>query len=503
MRISCGVRNSSAYFLVVFLTTSITLAAESWPKLISRAPKGANSIGLVDVDALRNYVARLQRGRKAGSEAKDLNHLIEELPPSIQRAAMAAWLDHDTLEPIWEYTSIDFQKGKAPSLRTLIDKEQGYQDVIAGKPVVWSPRGRYFMQGLNDQVAVLKPADRPLLARWLRRTKTSNEEMSSFLQQVAERAGDKSALVLAIDMADVVSPTQAPEKAGTLKSVVDAGLSNTAVGALFSSLRGVSFDVQVRDRLEGELKVEFNVSPKMLDQAGKPLLLEILGRRGLMLPELKSWGARVDGDNLILSGPLEPSSLIDLLSFLSTTTTGSVADHPSIARQQSDQPLPNNAPPADSGDPAAKASKRYFDGVQRIVSECRNLKGLTVAEHGFWNDKLSRKIDQLPMLNVDPALLDYGSQTSQLLRNSGLTIRNANMGASTQRVPSYTGYVNTGNGYWGSGSWAVNDNRHYNSMVDQQARVTGMGSHYGNLKAIDDMTVSIRRAMTTKYNLEF
>lgn len=492
------------FVLSVFLMTTAATAsaADTWTKLIASAPKGANSVGLVDVEALRNYVARLQRSKKSASEEKELNHLLAELPPTIERAAMIAWLDHDSLEPVWEFSSVGFQKGKAPTIRNLVEKEQGYQDVVIGTPVVWSPRGRYFMQTGTDRLAVLRPADRPLLARWLRKSKTTSEEMSSFLRKVADRATDRSVLVLGLDMADVVSQVQSAEKAASLRSVSDAGLSNTAVGTLFSTLRGVSLDIQVRDRLEGDLKIEFNTSPKLLEQAGKSIILEILGRRGLMLPELKSWGARVEGDSLVLSGPLEPSSLVDLLTFLSSSTTGSIADH-SPTNSTSPGQAQDSGTPAPPNNPPAQASKKYYDGVQRVVSECRNLKGLTVAEHGYWNDKLSRKIDQLPMLNVDPDLLDYGSKTAQLLRDSGLTIRNANMGASTQRVPSYTGYVNTGNGYWGSGSWAVNDNRHHNSMVDQQARVEGMGSHYGNLKVIDDMTVSIRRAMTAKYKIEF
>lgn len=485
--------------LSVCLLTSTSLPAAEWSALLQNSPKGANSMALVDMAALRNYANRLKRGRQKPENLKELDQLLTDLPPNIDRAAVVAWLDMDSLEPVWEFTTIGFDKGKAPTVRSLYEHEQGYQDVVIGQPVVWSPRGRYLMPYGEDKVAVLRPADRPLFARWLRKSKTKREEMSSFLETSITRASDRTALMLAVDMNDVVSGTQASERAASLKSVSGAGLQASVVGTLLSQLRGVSLDVQVRDRLEGKLVIEFETSPKLLREAGKDIVLEILSRRGLMLPELKSWGHSIEGDKLVLTGPMEVSSLIDLMSFLTTTPT-------SIGS-------PRNAPPSASpslttgtttqANPEATASKRYFESVNHIVTECRTQKGLSVPERGCYVDKLSRKIDQLPMLNVDPALLDYGAKTSQLLRDSGMTIRGAYMQAANDKLPTYSSYVNYGNGYWGSGSFAVNDNRHHNSMVDTGAKTQGMTQHYTNLQTIDNMTVEIRRAMTTKYKIEF
>lgn len=489
--------------LSVCLLTTNSLPAAEWSALLQNSPKGANSVALVDMAALRNYANRLKRGRQKPVNLKELDQLLTDLPPNIDRSAVVAWLDFDSLEPIWEFTTVGFEKGKAPTVRSLYEHEQGYQDIVLGQPVVWSPRGRYLMPYGEDKVAVLRPADRPLFARWLRKSKTKRDEMSSFLETSVTRATDRSALMLAVDLGDAISGTQASERTASLKSVSNAGLQASVVGTLFSQLRGVSLDVQIHDRLQGKLVLEFETSPTILREAGKDIVLEILARRGLMLPELKTWGHSIERDKLVLTGPMEVSSLIDLLSFL-TTTPSSIGD----SRTQSASTSQSASPSLTTGNtsqanPQAIASKRYFDSVNHIITECRTQKGMSVPERGCYVDKLSRKIDQLPMLNVDPDLLDYGGKASQLLRDSGITIRGAYMQAAKEKLPSYTSYVNYGNGYWGSGSFAVNDNRHHNSMADVGAKTQGMTQHFTNLQTIDNMTLEIRRAMTTKYKIEF
>lgn len=484
-------------------------AAEGWKKLTDTAPKGANSLALVDVEALRGYVTRQKQRQRNPADLKQLDFLFSELPETLRRAAIVAWLDHASFEPLWEFATVEFQKGRLPSIQQLVDKEQGYEDVIQSQPVVWSPRGRYLMPFGTDKLAVLRPTDRPLLARWLRKSKTSQEELSSYLRKIIDRSGDRTGLLLAVDMADAVSQVRATDRASTLASVSAAGLRASSLGTLLSQVRGISLEVQANAALQGRLEIEFDISPKMLQQGGRDVVLEILSRRGMMLPEFKDWSFEIERDSIVMTGPLEAGSLGDLLSFLTNpqpsaaaTETGPEPNPPANPTNPPSSNPPRYTSPAVSPNPA-KSSKRYFDSVTQVVNQCRNMKGLTVADRGYWNDKVARKIDQLPMLNVDPMLLDYGSKTAQLLRDSGNTIRNANMAAATEKVPSYTGYVNYGNGYWGSGSWAINDNRAYNINVDQRARQAGMSQYFANLKVIEDMTASVRRAMTEKYQIEF
>ena len=112
------------------------------------------------------------------------------------------------------------------------------------------------------------------------------------------------------------------------------------------------------------------------------------------------------------------------------------------------------------------------------------------------------------MLNVDPELLDYGSQVSQLIRGAGVAIKKANMVAGTMRAPDYT--VNTNFGYgvgygygYGFGAYSVNSNEFYNQQIVQQAHAEGMTAHVSNLEMVDNLTTAIRRKMTERYQIEF
>jgi len=147
----------------------------------------------------------------------------------------------------------------------------------------------------------------------------------------------------------------------------------------------------------------------------------------------------------------------------------------------------------------AQASKRYFTSVQRILSQCRDTKGLSVAERGVFNDKLSRKIDDLPMLDVDKELLDYGATVAQLIRGAGLAIRSANVAAGGQKAVAATSVA------WGGyyGGFAFNDNVAYNDSLTRQAHAEGMQNHIGNMQQVDNLTAEIRRKMVEKYSIEF
>jgi hypothetical protein len=300
-------------------------------------------------------------------------------------------------------------------------------------------------------------------------------------------------------MADSISPVPLREKLESLECLASAKSNLEELAKLFGGVDGITFTVTLEDQFQGRLQVDFSDAPKLLNKVGKALVLEVFGRRGILLPEMNSWEGHVEGKALVLSGPLNAVSVVNLLSLFSNS--------PSAETTPGEGSSGGELTTSDEAR-RAKASKRYFTSVTRVIEENRNVKGKSAAEHGVWNDKLARKIDQLPMLDVDKDLLDYGAQVSQLMRGAGVTIKNAFMQASTQKAPDYT--VNSNFGYgvgygygYGYGAVSINNNDFYNQQVRQQASVTGMTQHVGNLEQIDNMTTAIRRNMTERYGIEF
>lgn len=470
-------------------------AAGEWPKLLDRPRAGTNTIALVNADALRTGASKLKHF-KGGEQKGDAANLVAELPEHVKKAALSAFLDLDTLEPVWEMGTLTFEEKKLPTPKGIAEHEGGYLDNVAGRPVVWSPRNRYILLQNAERLTINKPADRSAVANWIRSLSKPALPLPDYLKHASETAADDVALVLSVDMADAVSPAPLKQKLETLQCVADGRINLDELVKTLGELQGIMFAVTVEEQFQGRLQIDFGTAPTILTRIAKPFVIEIFGRRGILFPEMHTWEGHVEGKSLVLSGPLNAMSIVSVLTLFSsnpTTDTAPYESQPSVSTEDKKQ---------------AQASKRYFTSVTRVIEETRNVKGVSVAEHGMWNDKLSRKIDQIPMLDVDKDLLDYGATVSALIRGAAVTIKKAHMVASTQRAPdvTVTGNYGYGVGYGGGyayGAYSINNNEFYNQQVKQQANVTGMSQHIGNLEQIDNLTRNVRRTMTERYKIEF
>jgi hypothetical protein len=346
-----------------------------------------------------------------------------------------------------------------------------------------------------DRLAVHIPASRKAVAAWVRGLGQAPQPLPDYLKKAAERALDGTALTVAVDLADTISPVQAAEKVATLKSVADAQIKPDALAKLLGDLHGFTFSVTVKDQFIGELKLDFGAAPTLFSVAGRDMVVETFARRGMLLAEMRDWNGKVDGKSFVMSGPLDAISVVNLIAFFKGAPSSGDSHHATSSASS------NESSGSDKTAKMAKASQRYFAGVQRILGECRNTKGLSVAERGVFNDKLSRKIDQLPLLNVDSELLDYASTVAQLLRGAGVTIRSANVAAGGQKATQASSSVNYGG--WYGGGWSFNDNTAYNESLERQAHAQGMQAHLTNMEQVDTLTADIRRKMTEKYMVEF
>lgn len=470
------------------------VSAGDWPKLLEHPPAGTNAIVLVNSEGLRLGAAKLKTF-KDGEQKGAAADLLAEIPENANRAAISAFIDFDSLEPVWEVATVAFGKNKIPTPKTIAEKAGGYLDPIGGKPVIWSPRGRYIVLLGGDKLAVYKPADRSGVARWIRSLPQPAQPLPEYLKRTAERALDSSALVLAVDMADSVSPVPVKDKLASLQSVAEAKASLDELAKLIADVHGVTFSVTVEDQFVGHLQFDFGTAPTALGKIGKQMVVEMFSRRGLLFPELRDWKASIQGKSFTLSGPLDARSVVNVLSFFRGAPSTADAAYESAGTSEAG---------GSTSSKAAEASKRYFTGVQRVLTQSRDTKGLSVAERGVFNDKLSRKIDDLPILNVDKELLDYGAAVAQLIRGAGLAIRSANVAAGGQRATGSTTYAFGAYGYgYGYGGVYFNDNTAYNEGLMQQAHAQGMQQHLSNMQQVDTLTADIRRKMTEKYMIEF
>ncbi len=269
----------------------------------------------------------------------------------------------------------------------------------------------------------------------------------------------------------------------------------------------------------GSIKVDFGEDATLLKTAAQPLLLQALANHGAMIDDFNSWTVKTEGTQIRLSGKFSATGLRQVFSLFDPPTASSLpteekAGDPSQQQQE---------------DPPVVATQKYFAAVNEYIRDLRNKEPQRIAQYGIWFDKYARKIDQLPMVNVDDEMLDYGAYVSQQFRNAGTAIQGIGARSRVRQVEnvnsaSYWGgnYDGAGyyyGGYYYNGGWGGAYARNAYANAAQQAgnrqqfrvrtqikteeRVAGANAARAIVKDIDQATAHVRREMTKKYNAEF
>src|SRR5262249_31586422 len=83
---------------------------------------------------------------------------------------------------------------------------------------------------------------------------------------------------------------------------------------------------------------------------------------------------------------------------------------------------PAQPPAATQQDAVVKASQQYFRSVVDIVDALKGQQTPTYASMKLWYDRYAKQIEELPLLNVDTELLEWGSKVARTLREMSMGI---------------------------------------------------------------------------------
>ena len=136
----------------------------------------------------------------------------------------------------------------------------------------------------------------------------------------------------------------------------------------------------------------------------------------------------------------------------------------------------------------------------------------------MWFKRYAKKIDNLPILNVDNQLLDYGVFVSDSLRQSetamkGIGAKSGMASRSWGTTTAHESYgvaggrtADWGNAY-GAYRWSTQEDLaakgQAEAQVRTQERISGNANAHFIMQGIDQATSAIRRTMTQKYKMEF
>ncbi len=385
--------------LSVMVLLPLAPAMADFKTILSRMPDEANAYVIVDVDkVMKTNMA--QRELWSGGRAKNNSPMV--VPPGTQRLAMAGKIDLGRLASVWEVAVMDTRQPiTADGIASVY---RGFAETVADKPAAWTPINAYFIQLDPTTLGVVTPADRQFTARWVRQNPNPAAARSPYLTRAAQAVEAGSPIAMAIDMEDAASAGRFELRLadGEFESLAGKSFDPKALAKIVGGIKGLILRVDVADDATGLLEVDFAGDATALSPVAKGMLLEILSKGGMEIPDFADWTVEIQGTRLTAKGKLTTSGIRLLLSVIGPPSSG---DAPG-----------GEANPTDPASLAAKASQDYYQSISKILDDLPSQAALTSS--AGWLVRDAKRIDQLTSLNVDPGLLAWGATTSAGLNNA-------------------------------------------------------------------------------------
>lgn len=477
--------------------------------LVNRLPPGANSIAFINVESLlSSKLGQAEDWRGRLSDAYATKPMI--VPPGTKQVVMASWFELPVLEPVWEVSVI--QASKAVSMKRIARDENGFTEKLVEKRAVWTPLNAYFVLLDAHLLGVVCPADRQFTARWAYTSSAGADPLSPYLRGAIEEIGPKTGYLFALDLQDAVSEKRVQRRLamGEIDSVADLDIDVRKVSKAVAGVKGLRLLIEVDAEITGDCVIEFSRPVSALSSFAKPLLMEVLGNAGAAIEGFDSWKIKTKDTSILARRNLSTEGLRQLCSII---------DPPTPTLMEDDEP---DQPEGDSNDEpdrpvqrsakaGAAASKKYYQAVAKMIDGFgKRVRGASSLREGAtYVARDARRIDRLPILSVDPELVQWGTGVSSRLLEvaSALGVSGHQARARTESIldPEKRGgssselEIRTDRNEYVDRKNAARQRRA--AAAEERAKVLEQAT--GVLKEIELSRAEIRAVMTQRYETEF
>ncbi len=489
---------SASLALAFLLSTISTAFAADYSDLLARIPESANTLVMIDVESTLQTPLAQKQGWGKQLELAYVNRPVF-LPPEASRLVLAASLDaSNDFRRNWELAVMDMSEPF--SMSSIARSEGGYLDTVQGTQVVWTPSDAYFVSVNNETLAAVFPANRQYVSRWVKKSMYNSEVgLSNYLTKAVEKTNEKIQVTLAIDLGDISEPHLIDQKVRESELLKKTKLDPNQIVAVLTSLEGAMLRLSIEDEVRAELQINFGNDVSLLKEVAKPLVIGALKDLGFQITELEKWKVRVDEKSFHFAGNLSDNGVRRVFS---------IVELPSSKFSMIKDQTSAESPAAGGGANESKMRENsivYYRTVDSLLRDLKSDLRETNASAAVM-ERYARKIDRMPILDVDPALLDYGSDVAETLRMVAQTKRQGGIDYGTQTAGmGGGGYVDYSYNYGGgrdvySGARQSAADR---SAAKAQAMAASKNARVTASKLIADSSAAIRRAMTEKYRVEF
>jgi hypothetical protein len=491
-------RISLSVALTAMLLSGGQVEAQVPAALLRWVPSDANAVVVIDVQALLGTPLASRENWKKKAADQFANQEIN-VPPEARRVVMASQLDlGGGLQPVWEVSVLEL--ARIPSFALIARRDGGQLDSIAGHSAIKLANGRTGVELESGILFATAQPNRQVISRWIggaqRRTAP---DLSEFLMEGIAHADRKSHLIVALDLADSVTAPPVRDFLTKFEPLKGKTADQADIADILASVRGLVVTVHVTDKREGSIRVTFGKPTAIMSSVAKPLAEDILRSLEISLGEIDQWSAVASENVLEMKGEFSPGDLRRVISLFAASPATRDVQEPSAAV---DTPNPEAA--------KMEASKKYFHSVKSLVEELRKTLNKSRDNHNVWLERYARKVDDLPLKDVDKDLLTFGGNVSSSLRYQAQAGRTSALRAGVREAqPVYQSYsygagrvgpYGSYGGYSFSGTVRVAPER-FQIRIEEHANAAQV--RIAEMKQIEDGMVQIRRAMTERYNVEF
>jgi hypothetical protein len=337
----------------------------------------------------------------------------------------------------------------------------------------------YAIQLGPNRFAAMSPANRQSVSRWLREVQNRRAPaISPFLKDTLA-ASKASAVVMAFDLEDAVSPEVFRAMLAASATAKEKKTDLEAAAKELDGIRGMVFEVAITEKSFGRLLIYIRGSHSAIEPIAKELVQEALASQGAAIEDIEGWTTQPGPQWIALQGPLSEAGRRRILSLVDNPLAALLAEEAAETVESDRQ-----------HSKTAAATQQYFKALSSIVNELRKESSTaeTFAQNALWFDRWARQIDALPVLNVDEDLLQFSEYLSTELRNMSAALRGITTSAGMRTAAAY------------SYSYDSNDERH---AIRSEERAKGIKSAQGIAQEIQNVMAKMRKDLTKKYQVEF
>lgn len=468
----------------ILLAPWVTFAAD----LTDWLPADVNAVVSVNVTGL--YESPLAKRENWSAKARDAFVQQEVvIPPGLKEFVVGAELDLENhLEPLRTFSIAAPTPGV--TLEALSALAGGTPFSLDNHSAVQTHRGDVVVQAAPTTWIGVRQGGRQAALRWLksRTGKPSTSDLGTLRTALSQR-NPKAQIGLAIDLTNAVSATAADRLLGELPDkLTDAKRAKLA--SLLASAEFVVLGVTVDNDIRGVMHIELGSAAADLSPVLKSLVPAVLQSLGMTSEELEGLTWTTKGNALVGTGELSAPETRRILSIVQHATA-------SLAATTS----PGEVSTESTNRAVVIATQRYLKSMRTILDDLRKITG---DNYALWFERGAGKIDDLPMKNVDPELLDYSQKVSNSLRYQSQMLRSGNIRGGV--VKAQTGAGNTYRNAYGlpyGGYLVQQDTAVSPGAITAAANQGARELRFSEWKQIDDGLVQVRRKLSEKLMSDF